>query len=263
AGVIGAIIAGLIMGSIHAVASIKYRADQVVVGVAINILASAITTLGIWVIWGSPGQSDSVRSLPQVRLDFLVDIPIVGEFLYSLSNGSVGLSPLVYMFIATIPVTAWIIQRTTFGLRVRAVGEHPRAADTLGINVFKMRYICVMLSGILAAVGGAQLTLGWISVFNKDMTGGRGFVALAALIFGSWNPIGAALASLFFGFAYSFRFQLEPQLSRMGIDWIILDLHIEDLTPTLPFVVTLIAVAFVAKKMRAPAADGIPYVKEG
>jgi simple sugar transport system permease protein len=160
-------------------------------------------------------------------------------------------------------VSAWIISRTTFGLRVRAVGEYPRAADTLGVNVYKIRYICVILSGILAAVGGAQLTLGWIPIFNKDMIAGRGFVALAALIFGGWNPIGAAFASIFFGFAYSFRFQLEPQLSQLGIDWIFLDLHLEDLTPALPFVVTIIAVAIVAKRMRAPAADGIPYVKEG
>jgi simple sugar transport system permease protein len=263
AGVIGSIIAGIILGLVHAVASIKYRADQVVVGVAINLLASAVTALGIWMVWDSPGQSDRVRALPLVKLDFLANIPIIGPFLYDLTNADIGLSPLVYVFIATIFVSAWIIQRTTFGLRVRSVGEHPRAADTLGINVFKMRYICVILSGVLAAVGGAQLTLGWVPIFNKDMTGGRGFVALAALIFGSWNPIGAALASLFFGFAYSFRYQLEPQLSQLGIDWILFDLHLEDLTPMLPFVVTIIAVAFVAKRMRAPAADGIPYIKEG
>ncbi len=263
AGVVGAILAGALMGLLHAVASIKYQANQVVVGVAINLLSSAITTLGIWVVWNSPGQSDAVRSLPQVRMEFLTGIPIIGEFLYNLTYGAVGLSPLVYVFIAMIFVSGWIIQRTTFGLRVRSVGEHPRAADTLGINVYRMRYICVIISGILAAVGGAQLTLGWISVFNKDMTNGRGFVALAALIFGGWHPIGAALASLFFGFAYSFRFQLEPQLTQLGIDWILLDLHLEDLTPTIPFVVTLIAVALVAKRMRPPAADGIPYVKEG
>jgi simple sugar transport system permease protein len=263
AGVIGAIIAGALMGLLHAVASIKYQANQVVVGVAINLLSSAVTTLGIWIIWQSPGQSDAVRSLPQVRMEFLTGIPIIGEFLYNLTYGAVGLSPLVYVFIAMIPISGWIIQRTTFGLRVRSVGEHPRAADTLGINVYRIRYICVIISGILAAVGGAQLTIGWISVFNKDMTNGRGFVALAALIFGGWHPIGAALASLFFGFAYSFRFQLESQLTQLGIDWIFLDLHLEDLTPTLPFIVTLIAVALIAKRMRPPAADGIPYVKEG
>lgn len=196
-------------------------------------------------------------------MEFLNQIPIIGGFLYNLTYGAVGLSPLVYVFIAMIFISGWIIQRTTFGLRVRSVGEHPRAADTLGINVYRMRYICVIISGILAAVGGAQLTIGWINVFNKDMTNGRGFVALAALIFGGWHPIGAALASLFFGFAYSFRFQLEPQLTQLGIDWIFLDLHLEDLTPTLPFIVTLIAVALVAKRTRPPAADGIPYVKEG
>ncbi|MHA2238464.1 MAG: ABC transporter permease, partial [Candidatus Hodarchaeales archaeon] len=263
AGVAGSIIAGTFMGFLHAVASIKYRANQVVVGVALNLLASATTALGIWVVWESFGQSNAVRSLPLVKLDFLADIPLVGDFLYSLTNRELGLSPLVYVFITLIFVSAWIIYRTTFGLRVRSVGEYPRAADTLGINVYRIRYICVILSGILAAVGGAQLTLGWIPIFNKDMVAGRGFVALAALIFGSWNPIGAAFASIFFGFAYSFRFQLEPQLSQLGIDWILFDLHLEDLTPMLPFVVTLVAVGFVAKRMRAPAADGIPYIKEG
>ncbi|MHA1445030.1 MAG: ABC transporter permease, partial [Candidatus Hodarchaeales archaeon] len=158
-GVLGAIIAGGFVGLIHAVASIKFRANQVVVGVAINILASAVTTLMLFVIWGG-GTSDGVNGLKNIQLPFLVDIPIVGEILYNLSGGRAGLSPLVYLFILLIFISYWVIERTSFGLRIRAVGEHPRAADTLGINVFQLRYICVILSGMLAAVGGAQLTLG-------------------------------------------------------------------------------------------------------
>ncbi|MHA2244077.1 MAG: ABC transporter permease subunit [Candidatus Hodarchaeales archaeon] len=260
-GVIGAIIAGAFMGLLHAIASIRFRANQVVVGIAINILASAVTTLGIVLVWNKEGTSDVPRILKNVKFTFLKDIPIFGELLYNLTNADVGLSPLIYLFFIIVILSAWIIQRTNLGLRIRAVGEYPRAADTLGINVYRTRYIAVIVSGLLAALGGAQLTLGWATVFTKDMTTGRGFVALAALIFGGWHPIGAALASLFFGFAYAFRFQLDV----MGIasNWRIFDLHLDSLTPIIPFVITIIAVAIVAKRMRPPAADGIPYVKEG
>ncbi|UCE15144.1 MAG: ABC transporter permease [Candidatus Heimdallarchaeota archaeon] len=263
AGVIGSIVAGVLMGLLHAVASIKFRADQVVVGVAINILASGITTLGIVAVWETQGQSDGVTPLQNISMEFLTNIPIIGQFLYDVTGGEVGLSPLIYVFIAVIIISGWVIQRTKFGLRMRAVGEHPRAADTLGINVFKMRYIAVILSGILASLGGAQLTLGWVPIFGKDMTTGRGFVALAALIFGAWHPIGAGLASLLFGFTYAFRFQLDAVLPTLGWEWVILGLHLEDLTNALPFVFTILAVATIAKRMRPPAADGIPYIKEG
>jgi len=258
-GVIGAIIAGALMGLLHAIASIKYRADQVVVGVAINILALALTTLGLFVVWGIRGTSPTVRGIPNIKLSFLKDIPIIGQFFYDLSGGASGTDPLIYIFIILIFVSAWVIQRTSFGLRVRAVGEHPRAADTVGINVYAIRYICVMLSGIFASIGGAALTLGDVPIFRQNMSSGRGFVALAALIFGGWSPVGAALASILFGFTYAFRFQLEAA----GVGWIVLGLHLEKLTPTLPYLITIIAVAAIAKRMRPPAADGIPYVKEG
>jgi simple sugar transport system permease protein len=325
AGVLGAIIAGGLMGLLHAIASIKFRANQVVVGVAINLLATALTTLGLIAVWNVRGTSPTVTGLSNIRLPELVEIPIVGQLLYALSGGNSGLSPLVYLFIVIIFISGWVIQKTSFGLRVRAVGEHPRAADTLGINVFMIRYICVVLSGILAGLGGAMLTLGTVPIFGKGMTTGRGFVALAALIFGAWNPIGAALASLLFGFAYAFRFQLDAS----GASWLLeiptielifllcipiifaliagliiikavktvrqsevldkttkvflyilplaivvavvsqvfviagADLFLEKLTPTLPFLITIIAVATVAKRGKAPAADGIPYIKEG
>ncbi len=278
-GVFGAVVAGGLMGSLHAIASIRFRANQVVVGVAINMLASALTTLGIIAVWNVRGTSPNVTGLDNITFGFLVDIgTFASDFfhidifrgtaviLYELLGGSSGYSPIVYLFIVLIFVTWWIIQRTSFGLRVRAVGEHPRAADTLGVNVYKMRYVCVILSGILAALGGAQLTVGFVPIFGRNMTTGRGFVALAALIFGGWSPIGAALASFLFAFAYAFRFQLES----LGIEWLLpiqgLDaggLFIQNLTPTIPFLVTIIVVAAVAKKMRPPAADGIPYIKEG
>ena len=260
-GVLGALISGAFMGLLHAIASIKFRADQVVVGVAINILASAVTTLGIVLVWGTEGTSDVPPVLRNVTFPFLKDIPFIGDLLFGLTNADVGLSPLVYLFFIIMILSTWIIQRTSLGLRIRAVGEHPRAADTLGINVYRMRYFAVIMSGILSGLGGAQLTLGWATVFNKDMTTGRGFIALAALIFGGWSPIGAALASLFFGFAIAFRFQLD--VMGLAASWTIFNLHLDSLTPTIPFVITIIAVSIVAKRMRPPAADGIPYIKEG
>ncbi|MFX0171474.1 MAG: hypothetical protein ACFE9L_06100 [Candidatus Hodarchaeota archaeon] len=262
-GVFGALLSGVIMGALHAVASITFRANQVVVGVAINILASALSMLGLVFVWGVRGTSPGVTGLQNIKMPFLQEIPVLGELLYSLSGGTAGISPLVYLFLFFIVISYWIIERTSFGLRIRAVGEHPRAADTLGIDVFKMRYIAVILSGMLAALGGAQLTLGWSPIFGRDMTTGRGFVALAALIFGGWSPIGAGLASLLFGFAIAFRRQLEAlgikwALSLFGFVW-----RLEKLTPMLPYVTTIVAVATVAKRMRPPAADGIPYEKEG
>ena len=182
--------------------------------------------------------------------------------MYSLSGGSSGLSPLVYIFIFLMILSWWIIEHTSFGLRVRAVGEHPKAADTLGINVLQTRYICVILSSALAALGGAQLTLGYAPVFGRDMTTGRGFVALAALIFGGWSPIGAGLASLLFGFAIAFRRQVEA----LGVSWAIqlfgFVWRFEKLFQMFPYLLTIIAVSTVAKRMRPPAADGIPYEKD-
>ena len=130
----------------------------------------------------------------------------------------------------------------------------------MGINVYRIRYICVIISGILAALGGAQLTLGTVPLFRRDMSAGRGFVALASLIFGAWTPIGAALASILFAFSYAFIFQLNIQLEQLGTTWLF---QMQKLTPTLPFVITLVTVATVAKRARPPAADGIPYIKEG
>ncbi|MFX0185482.1 MAG: ABC transporter permease, partial [Candidatus Hodarchaeota archaeon] len=228
-----------------------------------NILASALSMLGLVFVWGVRGTSPGVNGLQNIKMPFLQEIPVLGELLYSLSGGSAGISPLVYLFLFFILISYWIVERTSFGLRLRSVGEHPRAADTLGIDVFKMRYVAVVLSGILAALGGAQLTLGWSPIFGRDMTTGRGFVALAALIFGGWSPIGAGLASLLFGFAIAFRRQLEAlgikwALSLFGFVW-----RLEKLTPMLPYLTTIVAVATVAKRMRPPAADGIPYEKEG
>ncbi len=259
-GVLGAAIAGGLMGLLHAIASVRYRADQVVVGVAINLLASALTTLGLVAVWNIHGTSPTVRGFQNIKLGFLTEIPVIGDFFYQLAGGDRGFPPLVIAFIATIIISAWIIQRTAFGLRVRAVGEHPRAADTLGINVYRTRYICVIISGVLAALGGAQLTLGTVPLFRRDMSGGRGFVALASLIFGAWTPIGAALASILFAFSYAFIFQLNIKLEQLGTTWLF---QMQKLTPTLPFVITLLTVATVAKRARPPAADGIPYVKEG
>jgi ABC-type uncharacterized transport system permease subunit len=254
AGVVGSIVAGILMGLLHAVASIKYRADQVVVGVAINLLAAASTALGLIFIWDSRGNSDRVIEIQELTIPFIGEIPFIGDFFNDYFN---GYSALIYIFIILVVLTAWIIGRTSFGIRVRAVGEYPKAADTLGINVYKIRYICVTLSGVLASVGGAQLTLGTVPLFREGMTTGRGYIGLASLIFGGYSGIGAALASFIFAFANAFKNQLDVENFQL------LGLPLFKLAPALPYIFTLFAVAIITKGTRAPAADGIPYVKEG
>ncbi|MBM7614054.1 ABC transporter permease [Alkaliphilus hydrothermalis] len=186
-GVLGAIVAGGLMALIHGIVSIKYKANQVVSGTAINILAGGLTVFLLQIIFGVAGTSPQVAKLPSW-----------GRF-----------HPLVYFAILLVFLTHYVIYYTPWGLRLRAVGEHPSAADTVGINVIRMRYIAVVISGMLAGLAGAALSIGGLNVFVKGMTTGRGFIALAAMIFGKWTPIGALGASLLFGFADALQMRLQ------------------------------------------------------
>lgn len=226
-GLLGAIIAGGLFGLLLAFLSINFRANQVVVGVAINILAASLTTFLLIAIWHRPGQTDNVN--------------------YFNNWGPFNL--FSYLALVLVIVSYFVIYKTPFGLRIRAVGEHPRAADTLGVNVYKVRYICVTISGILAGIGGASLSIGSLSLFKEGMIAGKGFIALAALIFGKWNPIGAALASLFFGFADA----LQMSFSNLPVP--------KEFLYALPYILTMLAVSGVIGRAVAPAADGVPYEK--
>ncbi|MCK9217275.1 MAG: ABC transporter permease [Firmicutes bacterium] len=228
-GFIGAMIAGGLFGLLLAFLSIYFKANQVVVGTAINILAASLTTFLLVEIWGKPGQTGNVRYFEPW-----------GPF-----------NMFTYLSLILVAISYFVLYKTAFGLRIRSVGEHPRAADTLGVNVYLIRYICVTLSGILAGIGGASLSIGSISLFKEGMVAGRGFIALAAMIFGKWHPIGAALACLFFGLADAI------QTISMSFGWKVP----KEFLFALPYIMTMLAVSGIIGKSIAPAASGTPYDK--
>lgn len=242
-GVFGAIVVGGLLGLIHAFLTVTLKGDQIVSGTGINILALGFTAYASEVVWGSRGASDSVASLGVIDLPILGDIPIIGDIISSHT-------PLVYIMIIIVILMQILLFKTPFGLRLRAVGEHPAAADTAGINVFRMKYLGLVASGMLAGLGGVFLSLAHLSIFSWGMTGGRGFIALAAMIFGGWMPLGAFGASLLFGLTDA----LQMRLQSMGIlpPQIIL---------MLPYVITVIVLAGVVGKAKPPS-DYKPYEKD-
>lgn len=251
-GVVAAIIAGIITALLLAVVSIHLKGNQVVVGTAINILAAGLTSYLLQIIYKRFGQTDmvnaSLATSPKI-LAFLEKIPVIGERFFA------GMTPFVYLAFIAVAISYYVLFKTSFGLRVRAVGEHPRAADTVGINVYKIRYICVMISGALAGVAGASLTLGYTPIFREHMVSGRGFIALAALVFGKWHPVGAMGACLFFGLLDAIAINGAMLESIIGIPIPTQLLHM------VPYVATILALAGVVGKAQAPAADGEPYDK--
>ena len=226
-GLLAAILAGVGVALIHAVACIRYRADQVVSGTAINILFLGVPALLSGALFESTGAT------PQIPKDQLLP-----------------LAPIVLAF-ALVPVTWWVLNRTPFGLRLRAVGENPEAADTAGVNVARIRYAGVLLSGALAAIGGAYLSIGQSSLFTRNMTAGRGFIALAALIFGKWRPVQTMLACLLFGVAEALSIQMQG-VSEIPVQFI----------QIIPYVLTIVVLAGFIGHSRAPRALGLPYQKK-
>jgi general nucleoside transport system permease protein len=226
-GLLGAMGAGGLFGLLLAFLSIRFKANQVIVGTAINILAASLTTFLLVAVWGRPGQTNSVNAFPNW-----------GPF-----------TMFTYLAFALVGISYYVMFKTPFGLRLRAVGEHPKAADTLGVNVQLTRYLCVILSGVLGGIGGASLSIGSLNLFKEGMVAGRGFIALAALIFGKWNPLGAAGACLFFGFAVA----LETVSNNLPIP--------REFIFAMPYILTMFAVSGFIGKAVAPAASGIPYEK--
>ena len=235
--------AGLVFALIHALMCITFEADQIISGTAINLLALGGTGYLMVLIFGSGGTSPRVNGFKEVAIPGLSDIPLIGPALFNQSL-------LVYLMYVLIPITYVGVFRTPFGLRLRATGEVPEAVDTAGVSVARMRYYGVALSGLLAACGGVYLSMGILSAFTENMTGGRGFIALAALIFGRWNPIGAAAAALLFGFGLAVTFQVPQEV--IPIEFI----------QMLPYVLTIVALAGFGGRAIAPAAIGKPYRKE-
>ena len=244
-GLFAAAVAGVMVSLVLAVFSIKYIVNQVIVGVVLNVLVSGLTGfLFSTVLSADSTKWNSPPRLPSIRIPLLADIPIIGPILFDQSV----IGYLMYIAVAAIYFGLF---HTKWGLRTRAVGEHPKAADTLGVNVNRTRFYNVLLAGSVAGVGGAFFTLVSVSSFNRDMTSGQGYIALAALILGRWNPIGALFAALLFGFASN----LQSVLSALGTP------VPNQFLAMLPYVVTIFVVAGVVGKSRAPAASGIPYIK--
>jgi ABC-type uncharacterized transport system permease subunit len=246
-GLLMAMLFGGLLALVHAVFSIHLRADQIVSGFAVNFLALGLTGFLYSSIYPG-GITEQVSRVPAVQLDFLDDIPLIGNFLHGVF-GSLNL--LVWIMFAVVILAYVILFKTPIGLRIRSVGEHPRAADTVGISVYGVRYAAVVTSGVLAALGGAFLSLGFVGTFTENMTSGRGYIALAAVIFGKWLPGWAFAATLLFGFGFAISIPLQREA---GIS--------ENLISTVPYVLTLVALVGLIGRSIPPAAVGRPYVKQ-
>ncbi|GAA2641056.1 ABC transporter permease [Paractinoplanes durhamensis] len=245
AGLISAMIGGLIIAAMLAVLAIKFLVDQVVVGTVLNLFALGVTGF----LYERLMQPNALKynqppQMPRWEIPGLADIPVIGPVLFHTNV-------LVWIALILVFVIHFALKGTRWGLRTRAVGEHPTAADTVGVRVRGLRYVNVMVGGLIAGAGGAYFTLVSTGAFNKNMTAGAGFIALAALIFGRWTPFGALGAALFFGFAQKLAYFLSVAGSPVPNQFLNM----------LPYIATIVAVAGLVGRVRAPAADGIPYVK--
>jgi len=243
-GLVVAILSATVMAALHAVLSIQFQVDQIVSGTVVNILAVGITgfvrrSFLLSNPFGAPGV------FPPWRIPVLSKIPVLGQILFSHQ-------PMVYSMIVLVILIHFYLFHTPWGLRHRAVGEHPQAADTLGINVFRIRYLAVLASGAVAGLGGAWFSLETVGSFDDLMTGGKGFIALAAMIFGKWNPINSALGAGLFGFADALNIKL--QILEVGVPYQFIGM--------LPYFLTIIVLAGLIGRAIPPAADGIPYEKQ-
>ncbi|QSR27690.1 ABC transporter permease [Nocardioides aromaticivorans] len=244
-GLVAAMLAGALVALVLGFFAITYFVDQVIVGVVLNVLVIGITSfLYGQVMTENPEGLNAPAQFERIAIPGLGDIPVIGPVLFRQTI-------LVYLMYAAVALVAWALYRTRWGLRVRAVGEHPKAADTVGIKVNRTRYTTLLIAGLVAGIGGATYTLVSVPQFGEEMTDGAGYIALAAVIFGRWDPVRATLAALLFGFATNLSGVLSVLGSAVPSQFMLM----------LPYVVTIIAVAGLVGASRAPAADGVPYRK--
>lgn len=246
-GVIAAAAAGVLVSCVLALFAITYWVEQVVVGVVINMIVIGLTTYlySALLATDSAKYNDPAR-YPTIQIPGLSQIPVIGPLLFQHTV-------LGYFMLILVPLMGYLLFHSRWGLRTRAVGEHPKAADTVGINVNAVRWRNVLLSGVIAGIGGSFYTVGSVGAFSAQITSGQGYIALAAVIFGGWHPIYSALAALLFGFASNF----QTFASQAGADMP------SELLAMVPYVVTVLAVIGFVGKSKAPAADGVPYIKSG
>ena len=245
-GLVGGILAGLAMAWMLGIFALRYQVNQVVLGVVLIAFASGLTAFLLSQIPSDPeikGYLNEPLTLERIPIPGLAELPVVGPTLFDQTL-------LVYLMYASVVVVTFLLFETKWGLRVRAVGEHPKAADTVGIKVNRVRWQAVLLGGVFAGLGGAYFTVGSTGSFDNDASAGNGFIALAAVIMGRWHPIGATMAAMFFGFTWTLQSQLQ-----------VLDKIPGELLRASPYLATIIAVAGFVGRVRPPAADGEPYVK--
>ncbi len=243
-GLLFAIAAGAVAGLVLAVLTVGFKCEHVLAGLGINMFASGITVVLLQAIWSSKGKSEMVAGLGKWKLPVISQIPIIKDIIGNIS-------PLFYLLVLCVLFLWMLLYRTPTGLRILVIGENPELAGTMGVNVYLVQYLFVIISGMLAAVGGAYLSIGDIDMFSKDMVSGRGYIALAMVILGNWKPTWVALAGLVYGFAESMQFRLQavsipPQLVQM-----------------LPYLFTILVLLFARRKSMAPAASGKHYYQKG
>jgi simple sugar transport system permease protein len=237
-GLMAAILAGMLLGLVHAVVCVTFKADQIVSGLALIVFAAGITVFCAWLLYNQT----QIKVEAYLRVPILHNIPVFKE-LFS------QIPPLVFLTVAIVIASHFIIFKTVFGLRLRSVGEHPQAADTLGISVVKMRYTGVIISGALSGMAGAYLSLEHAHYFVKGISAGRGFIGLASMIFGKWTPFGTAGAGMLFGFGEALKPYLPKVVPSQFIDMI-------------PYVLTILVLASAIGRATPPASIGVPYIKE-
>jgi ABC-type uncharacterized transport system permease subunit len=237
-GLLAAILAGMLLGVVHAVVCVTFKADQIVSGLALIIFAAGITVFCAWLLYNRT----QIQVEFYLRVPVLHDIPVFKELFNQIP-------PLAFLTVAIVIASHFIIFKTVFGLRLRSVGEHPQAADTLGISVTKMRYTGVIISGALSGMAGAYLSLEHAHYFVKGISAGRGFIGLASMIFGKWTPFGTAGAGMLFGFGEAIKPYLPKVVPSQFIDMI-------------PYVLTILVLASAIGRATPPASIGVPYIKE-
>lgn len=256
-GVLGAMLSGGLFALLHAVLSVTYKVDQIIGGTVINILAIGVTGFLNRQLFFESGSifggqvPHAPGVLPRIQIPFLADIPVIGRIFEQ--------QPITISAILLVIISHYVLFHTRWGLRTRAVGEHPKAADTVGINVYFMRYANVVIGGLLAGLGGAYFTLESVPSFEPLMTNGRGFISLAAMIFGNWSPFGAWAAALVFGASQAFQINLQLFRDVIPAQWAFLqNAYIVGLTP---YILTMLILTGIIGKTTPPAADGVAYEK--
>ena len=244
-GALIAIFVTVTFSAIFALFTVTIKADQTVIGTGMNILASGLTITVNRAIFGASTSPPKIDVFKAVPIPLLSDIPIIGPALFNQSLP-------VYLAFILVPIAWFVMFRTNIGLKLRAVGENPRACDTVGINVTKIRWMSILFSGLMAGFAGAYVSMGQMSFFTEGIIAGGGFMALAAVVFGNYTPIGVMIASLVFGASSALQYSL--QVLGTGIP--------DQLMGTLPYVITIVALCMVIRKSNKPASSAVPYIKE-